>query len=260
MSFAAGIACSSAFGKKLALFVIGAFAVISGGANATLMDRGGGMIYDDQLNITWLQNANYAATELSDTRRDQIIADVVSVPNTGGAPHTLVTSDFQKSGSTYTGRMTWWGAMAWAQDLVYGGFDDWRLATINLTSPSLSPHSCSDHNAATCKASGNELGYMYYIDLGGNSGNNKTGNQTVGGVTLNNIQPDDWSATEFNFPFAHYFLFDVGLQLFSNKLRELSAWAVRPGDVAAAPEPASLLLFGVGALGLALSRRRGRRR
>ena len=42
------------------------------------------------------------------------------------------------------------------------------------------------------------------------------------------------------------------------------AFFVNPGDLvivpASAPEPASMLLFGVGALGLALSRRRGLRR
>jgi hypothetical protein len=29
---------------------------------AALWDRGGGLIYDDVLNITWLQDANYAKT------------------------------------------------------------------------------------------------------------------------------------------------------------------------------------------------------
>ena len=31
-------------------------------AGATLIDRGGGLIYDTVLNITWLQDANYAQT------------------------------------------------------------------------------------------------------------------------------------------------------------------------------------------------------
>ena len=39
-------------------------------AQAALIDRGGGMIYDDVQNITWLQNWNYAATELTDARID----------------------------------------------------------------------------------------------------------------------------------------------------------------------------------------------
>ena len=33
---------------------------VSTTANAALVDRGGGLIYDDVLNVTWLQNANAA--------------------------------------------------------------------------------------------------------------------------------------------------------------------------------------------------------
>ena len=48
-------------------------------ANAALVNRGNGLVYDDVLNVTWLQNANYAATELSDARRDAIISGVGNV-------------------------------------------------------------------------------------------------------------------------------------------------------------------------------------
>lgn len=34
----------------------------SGGASASLIDRGGGLIYDSTKNNTWLQDANYAKT------------------------------------------------------------------------------------------------------------------------------------------------------------------------------------------------------
>jgi len=34
----------------------------SGVSNASLWNRGGGLIYDDVLEITWLQDANYAYT------------------------------------------------------------------------------------------------------------------------------------------------------------------------------------------------------
>jgi|RifCSPlowO2_12_1023861.scaffolds.fasta_scaffold474522_1 hypothetical protein len=47
---------------KRILPALGLLAVllIAGRAQATLIDRGGGLIYDNVLNITWLQNANYA--------------------------------------------------------------------------------------------------------------------------------------------------------------------------------------------------------
>ncbi|MDZ7752733.1 MAG: hypothetical protein U5S82_13950 [Gammaproteobacteria bacterium] len=37
-----------------------AMLMLSGAASATLFDRGRGLIYDDVLDITWLQDANYA--------------------------------------------------------------------------------------------------------------------------------------------------------------------------------------------------------
>lgn len=43
---------------SLTLYVVLA---TSGAAQAALIDRGGGLIYDTDLNITWLQNANYGA-------------------------------------------------------------------------------------------------------------------------------------------------------------------------------------------------------
>lgn len=40
--------------------VAGVLAMLLGNAQAGLFDRGGGLIYDDDLNITWLSNANLA--------------------------------------------------------------------------------------------------------------------------------------------------------------------------------------------------------
>ena len=44
----------------------------SGAAQATLIDRGGGLIYDSVLNVTWLQNANLASNIL-EADIDQIL-------------------------------------------------------------------------------------------------------------------------------------------------------------------------------------------
>jgi hypothetical protein len=40
---------------------------LSTSAHATLIDRGNGMIYDSDQDITWLQDANYAMTSGYDT-------------------------------------------------------------------------------------------------------------------------------------------------------------------------------------------------
>ena len=66
---------------------------VSVAATSALLDRGGGLIYDTDLDITWLQDANYAAT----------------------------------SGHSPDGRMTWGEAQASASNLTFCGFDDWRL-------------------------------------------------------------------------------------------------------------------------------------
>jgi hypothetical protein len=64
---------------------------------AALEDRGGGLIYDTDLKIEWLADANYADT-----------------------------SDYNTDG-----RMNWHAANTWAANLNYGRFDDWRLPTTN---------------------------------------------------------------------------------------------------------------------------------
>ena len=43
---------------------------------AELIDRGGGLIYDTDLDITWLQDANYASTELNTAWISDIITKV----------------------------------------------------------------------------------------------------------------------------------------------------------------------------------------
>jgi hypothetical protein len=84
--------------KKLLVFLC-VMAIILGTstvARAALYDRGGGLIYCDILDITLLQDANYART----------------------------------SGYNPTGLMGQLDAIAWAENLVNADYDDWRLPHI----------------------------------------------------------------------------------------------------------------------------------
>ncbi|HRX70191.1 MAG: DUF1566 domain-containing protein [Candidatus Competibacteraceae bacterium] len=176
-----------------------AFAVllgISGVASAELVDRGGGLIYDTVLNITWLQDANYAQTSGYDT----------------------------------DGRMTWDEAMAWADQLVYGGYDDWRLPTA-LNRDHTGP--CSGYNCTD-----SEMGYMFYKNLGATAGNLiSKGTHTANLALFTHIQDDAyWLGTRYE-PialFAWYFLASSGYQYLDRRVYKSYAWAVRSGDITAA--------------------------
>lgn len=111
------------------------------------------MIYDDVLNITCLQDANYALTS--------------------GYP-------------SWNGKMQFDAANAWAAQLVYGGYADWRLPTVAPVHGSTFNHTFSydgstdyaynisypgrisppDPAGAYPYSTQNELAYMFYVNLG----------------------------------------------------------------------------------------------
>lgn len=224
-SLTRGAAClAQRLSRWLVLLTLG----YSGAASAILLDRGPDMVYDNVLNITWTRNANLPGSSI----------------------------------------LNWANANAFAANLVFGGFNDWRLPYASVaagvgpitTLPFGQP--CSGLPAGELACRNNEMAYMFYYNLGGTFGSPETGTQTaVGGQVLTGIRPVYWSGTEFSSGFAWRFNFVNGDQSPFGKPNQLSAWAVRPGDVVAAvPEPSSLLLIGVGALGLGWSWRRGRRR
>ena len=215
------------FSMLLALAAIGLAAMP---ANATLFDRGNGLIYDDGRNITWLKDANYAMT----------------------------------SGYDADGLMIWADAVTWADTLIYGGYSDWRL-------PATVPQNNHwGYDGTTGKGYnitiGSEMGHMYYTELGnlGYSATDGSYPQPNWGLAdsgpFTNLQPDYYWSGAMNTDDAWFFNFYDGYQNADTKDYGFYAWAVRPGDSIAVPEPSALMLMGAGLAGLIATRKRFLRR
>jgi hypothetical protein len=200
-----------------------------------------GLVYDAAQELTWLQDANYAQT----------------------------------SGYDSDGLMTWDASVAWADQLVFAGWDDWRLWSVTDTGSS----GCnfSDTGGTDCgyniDTSTSELGHLWYDTLGNLAQYDTSGNSPQTGWGLTNTGPFTnfnatpyWSGTEYA-PYSYnawgFDAYDGYQNHHGPKGYQLQAWAVHPGqvDVAAldaqpVPTPSTLWLVGAGILGLSLRRRR----
>ena len=216
--------------------VIATLVACSGLTHAALFDRGNGLIYDSSLNVTWLADWNYAKT----------------------------------SGFDADGRMNWATANAWASQLVYAGLSGWRLPTIaqpdTSCSQTVSPPGGAAAQYLGYGCLGAEMGHLFYADLGGQAGQsilNQAGDTDLEKANLalfRNVQAYDyWTATAYapSPDNAWSFHTSVGNLSYGDKILLGYALAVRPGDVAAVPEPQPgvLLMLGLGVVA-ALARRR----
>lgn len=122
-----------------------AMLALTSAAQSALVNRGGGMIYDTTRNLTWLADMNYAQT----------------------SGHT-------GTGVNANGTMNWAAATNWAANLVYGGFDDWRLPTLSPSDTSCSynfnPGSGFPQQYYGYNCTGGELSGLFVTDLGNKAG------------------------------------------------------------------------------------------
>lgn len=218
--------------RRISLTAALLISTVAPAAHAALYDRGNGMIYDSTQNITWLQDALYAET----------------------------------SGYTSIG-MSWADSTAWAANLEYGGFSDWRLTSAKLIGDSRFSYDGSTD--AGFNNTRSELGHLF-AELGNKWGCNTVGvcNASAAGF-FNTTFIDAGSGKSVSFLTPRFFRYSIYWQAeqaapdspyswaFHNLNGEIdngegaiAAWAVRDGDVTAVPVPASALLLASGLIGL----------
>jgi hypothetical protein len=247
--------------KKLIMFSIIFFGFSS--ANAALYDRGGGLIYDDELDITWLQDANYVDTSGYD---DAIY------------------------GTDYGGLLKWADAVLWAESLEYYDpvrdtiWKDWRLPVslpINGFSYQISGpgeqgwyngtsdlgYNMSAPGTAYEGSTGSEMAHLYYNSLGNiayldpedggypQDGWGNLSNLNGPGPFINLEGNRYWSSTTQMDDHKFAFSFGMGFQDNPSANGDWYAWAVMDGDVAAVPLPPSVLFLGSGFICIAAMRK-----
>ncbi|MES9852003.1 MAG: hypothetical protein ABW170_09250 [Candidatus Thiodiazotropha sp. L084R] len=231
-----------------------------GSSDAALIDRGSGLIYDDVLDVTWLQDASYVQNYY------------------GSAQHAV----------------NWDTATSWVDNLEFVDtergvvWDDWRMPTIDPGTyagwePIFDPATdVGDYYVYDRSESGaNELAYMYYVNLGFEAYTDPitdpslVARPTSPAGTYNPFQNlsylGTWTDSLVGNPDrpdqVWYFHSHFGQTLSDpNGLDSQTVWAVRDGDVfineiepepevAGVPEPGVLLLLASGLLLAGGSRR-----
>ncbi|MDD5580088.1 MAG: DUF1566 domain-containing protein [Methylobacter sp.] len=226
----------------LAGFTITLMLSFSNVSLAALINTGKGLIYDNDLNITWTQDANLFKTMAATNPNlvKQIIDSnggvIHDTPNSvdPSGTYNLKASDFNAT----TGRLDWWAAKAYVgylNQINYDNYNHWRL-----------PNSDAVFGFPD---TGSELGHLYYTELK-NSFNAGGGGPVNKGPFSNLESYVYWTGTEYkpNPRAAWYFTTTAGASgccdIFYYKGIQFYAIPVGNGDVSAVPIPASIWMMG----------------
>lgn len=246
--------------KTLSLVLFLSLGIVNICQAQLLMRMGGAAYYDDELDISWIADANLAAT------------NQFGVTTT--TSNTLTLQQGIRVDGLFVGRMDWGTAIDWIAGMNannngtgYLGVNNWRL---NRASPVngiafnyaklFDGSSDKGWNITSTKS---ELSYMSYQNLGNVGVFDTLGNFT--GCTgpnlcltetgpFSNIQADAyWTDVIYDedpIDYVWAFGFQHGAQQNYYKPNQFYAWAVSDGDISAVPLPASIwfLLTGIGVL------------
>lgn len=217
------------------------------------------LFYSSVSDVTWTKDGNLLGSMIAnsgDTNGNgtkDVIEDILKASTNKSYGSTtgyyLDTSSFETNGRT-----NWWGANAfinYLNSISYGGVNNWVLPTIATEAFSYnSPTNGIIKGDEFAELFGGELnGRAFYQPLEGNAYVTPFDNAQLYAY---------WSGTEVATGSARAFDTSSGFQFSYLKSSLFYAWAVSPGQIAAVPEPESvmMLMAGLGLIGLtSLSRK-----
>jgi hypothetical protein len=148
--------------------------------------------------------------------------------------------------------MQWEEAMNWAANLEVDGFRGWRL-----------PTAFNQDGSGPCSAyycSSSELGYMFYLNWAATAGSDfSTGTNTANLSLFKNVKDTYSMSTRYAGNTQDVWRFDTrnGGQGYSADFSNgVYSVAVRDGDIANVPLPATIVLLVLGLVGIGAARRK----